>query len=91
MANRVIDADGHICEPSAVWNEYVEKRYRDRTIRVERESDGRDWVSINGVIRHNLRPAAACVPWGMDDPKKVPTGVPSMTIDITDVRRVAGK
>ena len=73
MANRVIDADGHICEPTAVWDEYVEKKHRADAIRVERDPDGRDWVSINGAIRRNLRPAAACVPWGMDDPNKVPT------------------
>ena len=24
MANRVIDADGHICEPPAVWNDYID-------------------------------------------------------------------
>ena len=34
---------------------------------------GRDWISINGALRRNLRPAAACVPWGMDDPNNVPT------------------
>src|SRR3979490_1452824 len=73
MTNRVIDADGHICEPPAVWNDYVEKRHRADTIRVERDQDGRDWVSINGAMRRNLRPAAACVPWGMDDPNNVPT------------------
>ena len=73
MTNRVIDADGHICEPPAVWNDYVEKRYRADTIRVERDPDGRDWISINGAMRRNLRPAAACVPWGMDDPNNVPT------------------
>lgn len=73
MTKRVIDADGHICEPPALWNDYVEKRYRADTIRVERDPDGRDWISINGKIRRNLRPAAACLPWGMDDPGKVPT------------------
>ena len=73
MANRVIDADGHICEPPAVWNDYIEKRYRANAIRVERDGDGRDWISINGTLRRNLRPAAACVPWGMDDPDKVPS------------------
>ena len=73
MANRVIDADGHICEPTAVWNDYIEKKHRGDAIRVERDADGRDWISINGRIRRNLRPAAACVPWGMDDPNKVPT------------------
>ena len=81
MTNRVIDADGHICEPPAVWNDYVEKRHRADTIRVERDADGRDWVSINGALRRNLRPAAACVPWGMDDPNKVPreTSCPAPT------------
>lgn len=73
MTKRVIDADGHICEPPAVWNDYIEKRYRTDTIRVARDPDGRDWLSINGKIRRNLRPAAACVPWGMDDPNKVST------------------
>ena len=73
MANRVIDADGHICEPPALWNDYIEKKHRADAIRVERDSDGRDWISINGRMRRNLRPAAACVPWGMDDPDKVPS------------------
>jgi predicted TIM-barrel fold metal-dependent hydrolase len=73
MANRVIDADGHICEPPALWNEYIEKKHRADAIRVERDPDGRDWIQINGRIRRNLRPAAACVPWGMDDPDKVPS------------------
>ena len=36
MTNRVIDADGHICEPPAVWNDYVEKRHRADTIVVVR-------------------------------------------------------
>ena len=30
-------------------------------------------VSINGKVRRNLRPASACVPWGMDDPNNVPS------------------
>ena len=74
MANRVIDADGHICEPPArVERLHREALSRPQAIRVERDPDGRDWISINGKIRRNLRPAAACVPWGMDDPDNVPT------------------
>ena len=73
MGNRIIDADGHICEPHALWREYVPQRYRAETIRVERDRDGRDWMWINGVQRKNLPPAAACIPRGMDDPKRVPT------------------
>ena len=73
MRSRVIDADGHICEPRAVWNEYVAERFRAQTIRVERDAAGQDWLWINGVQRKNLPPAAACVPWGMDDPNNIPT------------------
>jgi hypothetical protein len=56
MTKRVIDADGHICEPPALWNDYIEKRHRADAIRVERDPDGRDWISINGTMRRNLRP-----------------------------------
>ncbi len=30
---RNIDADGHIVEPHALWNEYVEPQWRDKTRR----------------------------------------------------------
>ena len=73
MGHRVIDADGHICEPRALWGEYVAAPYRDRTIRVERDRDGQDWVWINGVQRRNLPPAAACIPSGMKDPHHPPS------------------
>jgi uncharacterized protein len=73
MTQRVIDADGHICEPRAVWTDYVATPYRERTIRVERDpGDGRDWLWINGAPRKNLPPASACIPWGMDDPGHPP-------------------
>ena len=73
MGTRVIDADGHICEPPALWQDYVERRYRDRVIRVERGADGQDWAWINGAERRNLPPAAACIPTGMDDSAHPPT------------------
>jgi predicted TIM-barrel fold metal-dependent hydrolase len=73
MAHRVIDADGHICEPHDLWNEYIPRRHREQAIRVARDSDGQDWVWVNGRQRKNLPPAAACVPSGMDDPDHVPT------------------
>ncbi|MCW5748029.1 MAG: amidohydrolase [Alphaproteobacteria bacterium] len=73
MTHRVIDADGHICEPRDLWNKYISQRYREQAIRLERDSDGQDWIWVNGVQRRNLPPAAACVPSGMDDPDNVPT------------------
>src|SRR5260370_17099377 len=54
MTNRVIDADGHICEPPAVWNDYVEKRYRADTIRGQRDPDRRHWLPTNPPPRPNL-------------------------------------
>src|SRR6266851_3646658 len=31
---RVIDADGHVAEPSVVWTEYTEPAFRDRVIQI---------------------------------------------------------
>lgn len=73
MAARVIDTDGHICEPRDLWNSYIPQRYRAEAIRLERDSDGQDWIWINGRQRKNLPPASACVPSGMDDPDHMPT------------------
>ena len=51
MTRGIIDGDGHICEPPAVWNDDIEKRDRADAIRVERDPDGRDWISIDGAMR----------------------------------------
>ncbi|MCS6926887.1 MAG: amidohydrolase [Candidatus Binatia bacterium] len=36
----VVDADGHILEPPDLWTDYIDPRYRDRAIRIEREERG---------------------------------------------------
>lgn len=38
---QIIDADGHIVEPKALWEEYVEPEFRDRVVQI-RHRDGRD-------------------------------------------------
>ncbi len=73
MTGRIIDADGHICETKSLWEEYIPQAYRDRAIRIERGPDGQDRTWVNGVVREDLLPAMACVPWGMDDPANIPT------------------
>jgi predicted TIM-barrel fold metal-dependent hydrolase len=73
MTHRVIDTDGHICEPRELWNHYISQRFREQAIRVERDRDGQDWLWINGIQRKNLPPATACVPAGMEDPDNMPT------------------
>ena len=42
MTNRVIDADGHICETKELWEEYVPTSYRDQTIRMDKDDEGHD-------------------------------------------------
>lgn len=37
---KVIDADGHVVEPRAVWTEYTEPEFRDRVIQIRRNDDG---------------------------------------------------
>ncbi len=52
----VVDADGHILEPPDVWERYVDAKWRDRSIRVRRGEDGRDFLEIEG------RPARLTTP-----------------------------
>ena len=44
----VYDADAHICEPTAVWEEYCDPEYRDRVIRAGRTTEGDDVLFVNG-------------------------------------------
>ena len=82
MTNRVIDADGHMraasrmgttLSSSAAAPERLCREVAIAPIRSGSRRSTRPWISINGALRRNLRPAAACVPWGMDDPNNVPT------------------
>jgi predicted TIM-barrel fold metal-dependent hydrolase len=64
---RVIDGDGHICEPSLVWTDYTRAAYRDRVLQVV-TVDGRSHLMIEGELRRSrpgAGPAEACVPGGM--------------------------
>src|SRR5262245_37674017 len=43
-----VDADGHILEPSDLWERYLEPRYRDRALRIVKDDDGLDVLEIDG-------------------------------------------
>jgi len=43
----VVDADGHILEPANTWIRYIDPQYRDRAIRVERDANGYEFLSID--------------------------------------------
>ena len=47
MTKRVIDADGQIFEPAAVWDDCAEKRHRADTIRLEKDPDGCALFGVN--------------------------------------------
>src|ERR1700675_4700934 len=44
----VIDADGHILEPPDLWEKYIERKYRDRTIRLRVGNDGYEYMEVAG-------------------------------------------
>jgi predicted TIM-barrel fold metal-dependent hydrolase len=62
MLGKVIDADGHILEPPDLWARYLENKYKDRAIRMEKDQQGVEYFIIDGRPSANLRgigPAAA--------------------------------
>src|SRR5262245_55907579 len=44
----VIDADGHILEPTDLWEKYLEPRYRDRALCIRVGDDGYEYLEIDG-------------------------------------------
>ena len=54
----VVDADGHILEPRDTWIDYIDPRFRDRAIRIERDAGGEEVLLIDGkcleVVRDRL-------------------------------------
>lgn len=48
VASKVVDADGHIMEPSDLWEKNLEPKYRDKAMRVTKGEDGLDYLEIDG-------------------------------------------
>jgi predicted TIM-barrel fold metal-dependent hydrolase len=44
-----VDADGHILEPPDLWERYLEPRYRERALRLRRDSGGLEYLEIDGT------------------------------------------
>ncbi len=66
---RIIDADGHVVEPRALWEDYAERQFREQMIQIRRNRDGGDELWINGENRSrpSLPVAASMVPGGLSD------------------------
>jgi hypothetical protein len=43
-----IDADGHILEPPDLWERYLEPQYRDRALRIRTNSEGLEYLEVDG-------------------------------------------
>ena len=43
-----IDVDGHILEPASLWVDYIESKYRDRTLRILEDDKGLEYLSVDG-------------------------------------------
>ena len=41
--------DGHIAEPQTLWQDYIEPKYRDRTLQILEDDQGLEYLSIDGV------------------------------------------
>jgi uncharacterized protein len=48
-----VDADGHILEPPDLWERYLEPKYRDRALRIVRDENGLEELTIGGA-RSNM-------------------------------------
>src|SRR5215218_897090 len=57
----VWDADAHICEPPAVWQEYADPEFRDLVLQVRTHADGRETLFAGGVDTAT-NAAPACIP-----------------------------
>jgi predicted TIM-barrel fold metal-dependent hydrolase len=47
---RIIDADGHVLEPAAMWREHVDPEFRERAPRVVRREDGREDFVVDARV-----------------------------------------
>lgn len=45
---KFIDVDGHIMEPQEIWEDYIDPEYRDRTLKLEKNNDGLEVLSVGG-------------------------------------------
>ena len=54
----VVDMDSHVLEPPDLWQNYLEPKYRDRAIRIERDADGDEVLIVDKKVLLKGRLAA---------------------------------
>src|SRR5215468_5656313 len=43
-----VDADGHLLEDAALWQHYIEAKYKDRALCIKRDENGLEYLEIGG-------------------------------------------
>ena len=46
----IVDMDSHVMEPPDLWQNYLEPKYRDRAIRIERDADGVETLLMDDKV-----------------------------------------
>ncbi|MFT6433079.1 MAG: putative TIM-barrel fold metal-dependent hydrolase, partial [Candidatus Azotimanducaceae bacterium] len=54
----VVDMDSHVMEPPDLWNNYLEPRYRDRSIHITKDDDGIESLVVDNKVLLKGRLAA---------------------------------
>ena len=67
-----IDADGHILEPAGLWEEYLEKRYSDRAMRIALDKNGLEYLELDGRPSERTVKGVIGMMGAMGDPEARP-------------------
>jgi predicted TIM-barrel fold metal-dependent hydrolase len=51
----VVDSDAHVLEPPDLWERYLEQKFIDRAIRIERDDDGLEVLITDGIPVDSFR------------------------------------
>ena len=54
MEYRVIDSDGHICEPPDLWEHYIDPKFREGCPKLVTLEDGAEILRIEGDVAIDL-------------------------------------
>src|SRR5262249_53199207 len=68
-----IDADGHVLEPAWLWEQYLEAAYVDRAIRLKLDSDGLEYLELDGRPSQRTVKGVLGLMGAMGDPSARPS------------------
>jgi predicted TIM-barrel fold metal-dependent hydrolase len=73
VADHVVDADGHVLEPSTLWSDYLETAYVDRAIRLEVDDDGLEVVMVDNRPFERMSPGGIALIGSMGEEGALPS------------------